>query len=153
MRVTGTIELIDGKRYKRAIEAAYERAASWAVDYLAKAYTDLIKDGRAFDGSRQKQNAPATRLQKQRRRGHSIPLVDSGRLSTPSAWRKTKKRKEHGLAPPADRERILSYLEDMGYKVDGLPPGFMKDYKNRLEAELLEAERIIQASLIKRRIG
>ena len=152
MKITATIETIDATRWQRAIDRALDSANEWGADEYARQVAANIAAGNAPDGSKQTPNPDATAKAKRKRWGHSTPLVDTGHLSTATNWVKRKEGKAWIVEVPTAREKAWEAAEKHGYKVDGAPKGFKEAHGARQRAELLKAERIVKANLIKRSI-
>jgi len=106
------------KRLGRALDREIERVATLVV---AEA-THNIKRGKAPSGIRQKKPRVAQRRAKEKRLGHSTPLIGRERkLIDPTRWRIKPIRTKNGMArkilPPAERMKPLMILKHKKYKV------------------------------------
>lgn len=102
----------------RAVRAA-ELASEEEARDLAELQRDAILSGRTPTGGAQKRNAAETIAEKRETRA----LLDTGRLSSPGAWRVARTARGVSLRPPADRVRVLRHLKRRGYRtiLDGVP--------------------------------
>lgn len=120
----------DLKRMARELRESTDRTTQDAAEKAPKDITDNIKAGLAPDGRPQQKNPPGVR---KRKRGKP-PLVDTGRLSTPGAWRVDRQAgsppHNFDVRPPGDRTDVVLELEAKGYRVLGVP---MKT-RQRMEA-------------------
>lgn len=148
MTLQVTVQTFDVGRWERELERTMDSLlGDTAPKKLRAMISEGIRLGRAFDGTMQNKNLPATQRAKAKKFGHTTPLYATGRLSQKEAWRIIRISNGFQLVPPEDRIRILEFLDDQDYKVGGIPPRFEKWFAARLEAELLELERRIQRTL------
>lgn len=129
--------LISGAAFAAAMERAVLNAEEWAAREWVRMWCEAVGSGRRPAGGAQKAVQPAT-LKKPGRQG-SVALVDTGRMSSTSAWRVVLQRNTVTILAPPDRVDVLGWLDAEGFYVYETPDGWDERFAARLQAEITEA--------------
>jgi len=131
----------DGRALGHALSQDAKAALEQAAQGAAQAIVDAIYTQTRPGGGPQQPNTAETVRQKQDLGLAPIPLIGKeGLLTKPGLYRLIKTSKGWMLLPPEQREQILTWLYDLGYRLMEIPPKLradtMDDVLRRVRATL-----------------
>lgn len=99
-----------------------DEAVKATVERIRADIPGRIERGQRPSGGPQKPNTPRVARAKQKKLGHSTPLLGKDRILSDAARWRLKKRAlaDYALAPPDERANIIPYLDALGYEF-GVP--------------------------------
>lgn len=132
------LDQLDTEALSRAFVAAAERGIEATARATPAEQARLIRARQAPDGSAQKDNAPATRRQKQRTLGHDIPLMGASETLAKASEYTVKKtgRGAWRVDPPSDRIAVVRILKARGYRFLAFGPSSLDTLRKNINREL-----------------
>ena len=148
----------DWKVKRKDLERELLKAAGESFNLIVEDNVRRIRGSVDQEGNAQKQNAPATKARKLKKRGHTIPLRDKDVLSDKTKWRigqvpfniaRSNLRQAFSnlsltlpINVPKKREDIIPYLNRLGYRPPiGVSTAILKQTRDRFEAAFARAFR------------
>ncbi len=114
-----------------------DEAVSATMDRIQADIPGRIERGQRPSGGPQKPNTPRVARAKQKKLGHSTPLLGKDRiLSDAARWRKQRRGLgDYTLSPPDERVSIIPHLDALGYEL-GIPADAPKWLQDELRKRL-----------------